>query len=141
MQRAYWAKSSHVVTVVTVNSVINVTRVTLTDTIRGTMDNTRTHRGMTGPGVLLRGRRRVVAILAVMGMFGAGMTIVRLDEHVASASDPRGDCMTREPDGLFRLRAGRGGAGALPEPLPVLFTLVAERPGPRGTLSEDEPVG
>ena len=57
------------------------------------------------------------------------------------APSPRGDCMTREPDGLFRLRAGRGGAGALPEPLPVLFTLVAERPGPRGTLSEDEPVG
>ena len=77
----------------------------------------------------------------VHAAIGAGMTIVRLDEHVASASDPRGDCMTREPDGLFRLRAGRGGAGALPEPLPVLFTLVAERPGPRGTLSEDEPVG
>ena len=77
----------------------------------------------------------------VNAAIGAGMTIVRLDEHVASASDPRGDCMTREPDGLFRLRAGRGGAGALPEPLPVLFTLVAERPGPRGTLSEDEPVG
>ena len=75
MQRAYWAKSSRVVTVVTVNSVINVTRSRLRDTIRGTMDNTRTYRGMTGPGVLLRSRRRVVAILAVMGMFGAGMTI------------------------------------------------------------------
>jgi SAM-dependent methyltransferase len=71
----------------------------------------------------------------------AGLTIVRLDEHVESAADPRGDCMTREPDGLYRLRAGRGAEGRPPEPLPVLYTLVAAKPGPRGNLSEDEPAG
>jgi SAM-dependent methyltransferase len=57
----------------------------------------------------------------------AGLAIIRLDEHVESASDPRGDCMTRESDGLYRLRAGRGAGDRSPEPLPVLFTLVAEK--------------
>jgi SAM-dependent methyltransferase len=63
----------------------------------------------------------------VNAAIGVGLVIVRLDEHVEAASDPRGDCMVREPDGLFRLRAGRGGGDGPPEPLPVLFTLVAEK--------------
>jgi SAM-dependent methyltransferase len=57
----------------------------------------------------------------------AGLAVVRLAEHVEAASDPRGDCMTREADGLFRLRIGRGAGDRPPEPLPVLFTLVAEK--------------
>ena len=77
----------------------------------------------------------------VNAVIGAGLSVVRLDEHVESASDPRGDCMTRESDGQFRLRIGTGRAGGSAEPLPVLFTLVAERSAPRGTLSADEPAG
>jgi hypothetical protein len=34
----------------------------------------------------------------------------------------------QEEDGMVRLRLGTGADGAPAEPLPVLFTLVAERP-------------
>ncbi len=60
----------------------------------------------------------------------AGLRIVRLDEHVAAPFDPRGDILTREDDGMFRLRLGQGAEGERPEPLPILFTLVAEKPLP-----------
>ncbi len=58
----------------------------------------------------------------------AGLSIVRLIEHVESPFDPRGDILVQEEDGMFRLRIGTGADGAPAEPLPVLFTLVAERP-------------
>jgi len=58
----------------------------------------------------------------------AGLGIVRLVEHVASPFDPRGDILVREEDGMFRLRIGQGRDGGQAEPLPMLFTLVAERP-------------
>lgn len=57
----------------------------------------------------------------------AGLGIVRLVEHVASPFDPRGDILMREEDGMFRLRIGEGHDGRPAEPLPLLFTLVAEK--------------
>ena len=57
----------------------------------------------------------------------AGLGIVRLLEHVSSPFDPRGDILVREDDGMFRLRIGQGRDGAPAEPLPLLFTLVAEK--------------
>jgi SAM-dependent methyltransferase len=51
---------------------------------------------------------------------GAGLRVERLEEHLDSDFDPRGDILAREEDGRHRLRIG-GGA------LPVLFTLVASK--------------
>ena len=48
----------------------------------------------------------------------AGLRIDALHEHLDADFDPRGDVMTREDDGRFRLRL----AG---QPVPVLFTLLA----------------
>ena len=58
----------------------------------------------------------------------AGLSIVRLDEHTAAPFDPRGTLLTREADGLFRLRVGVGEDGGPGEPLPIMFTLLAEKP-------------
>jgi SAM-dependent methyltransferase len=58
----------------------------------------------------------------------AGLAITRLDEHTASPFDPTGSSLTQEEDGMYRLRIGSGLDGARAEPLPVLFTLVAEKP-------------
>ncbi len=55
------------------------------------------------------------------------MAIVRLDEHIAAPFDPRGTLLTREDDGLFRLRVGVGLDGGPAEPLPIMFTLIAEK--------------
>ena len=44
----------------------------------------------------------------VTSAVAAGLSIVRLDEHVDAAADPRGGLLAREADGLFRLRIGRG---------------------------------
>ena len=74
----------------------------------------------------------------VTAAIAAGLRIVRLDEHVASAFDPRGDVLEQEEDGMFRLRLGVGAEGGRAEPMPVLFTLVAEKPLP---LAADEPAG
>jgi SAM-dependent methyltransferase len=74
----------------------------------------------------------------VNAAIGAGLRVARLDEHVAAPFDPRGDVLRREDDGLFRLRLGVGAGGAGPEALPVLFTLIAEKPLP---LAADEPAG
>lgn len=63
----------------------------------------------------------------VNAAIGAGLRVVRLDEHVDASFDPRGDVLRQEADGRFRLRIGTGAAGADPEPLPVLFTLIAEK--------------
>lgn len=57
----------------------------------------------------------------------AGLGVVRLLEHVASPFDPRGDILVREDDGMFRLRIGQGHDGKPGEPLPLLFTLIAEK--------------
>jgi len=51
----------------------------------------------------------------------AGLRIERLEEHLDSDFDPRGDVLTREDDGRYRLRVDG-------ESLPVLFTLVAAKP-------------
>jgi SAM-dependent methyltransferase len=64
----------------------------------------------------------------VNAAINAGLTIRRLDEHVATSFDPRGDLLTKESDGLYRWRLGVGLDGAPAEPLPVMFTLVAARP-------------
>lgn len=64
----------------------------------------------------------------VNAAISAGLSIVRLDEHTASPFDPRGSLLTREEDGLFRLRVGVGLGGGPGEPLPILFTLIAEKP-------------
>lgn len=50
----------------------------------------------------------------------AGLRVDALHEHLQCDFDPRGDVLTKEDDGRFRLRLGG-------EPLPVLFTLVASR--------------
>ncbi|MBI1349861.1 MAG: methyltransferase [Actinomycetales bacterium] len=57
----------------------------------------------------------------------AGLDIVSLVEHVDAPFDPRGDFLTQEEDGLFRWRIGSGVDGREPDPLPVLFSLVAEK--------------
>ena len=57
----------------------------------------------------------------VMGAIAAGLRIERLDEHLESDFDPRGDVLAPADDGRYRL--GVGG-----ELLPVLFTLVALKP-------------
>jgi SAM-dependent methyltransferase len=51
----------------------------------------------------------------------AGLRVERLEEHVELDHDPRGDILTREDDGRYRLRLGA-------EPLPLAFTLIARRP-------------
>jgi hypothetical protein len=51
----------------------------------------------------------------------AGLRIRRLDEHLDCELDPRGEILTREPDGRYRLRVDG-------EALPLLFTLVASKP-------------
>lgn len=51
----------------------------------------------------------------------AGLRVDRLEEHLDLDHDPRGDVLTREDDGRYRLRLG-------PEALPVAFTLIARRP-------------
>ena len=51
----------------------------------------------------------------------AGLRIQRLDEHLDVDFDPRGDILTPDPDGRFRLRVDG-------EALPLLFTLVASKP-------------
>jgi SAM-dependent methyltransferase len=51
----------------------------------------------------------------------AGLRVERLDEHLELDFDPRGEVLTREDDGRFRLRRGA-------EALPGAFTLIARRP-------------
>jgi SAM-dependent methyltransferase len=57
----------------------------------------------------------------VNGALAAGLKIEHLEEHVAADFDPRGEVLTREEDGRYRLRVDG-------ELLPVLFTLVAAKP-------------
>ena len=64
----------------------------------------------------------------VNAALSAGMSIIRLDEHTAAPFDPRGSVLTCEEDGLFRLRIGVGPGGGPAEPLPILFTLITEKP-------------
>jgi SAM-dependent methyltransferase len=51
---------------------------------------------------------------------GAGLRVERLEEHMDADFDPRGDLLTREDDGRYRLRLDG-------EALPVLYTLIARR--------------
>jgi SAM-dependent methyltransferase len=64
----------------------------------------------------------------VNAALAAGMSIVRLDEHTSAPFDPRGSLLARDDDGRFRLRLGVGPDGGPGEPLPILFTLVTEKP-------------
>ena len=57
----------------------------------------------------------------VTACVGAGLRVDALIEHLDAAVDGRGDVLTREADGRYRLRISG-------EPLPVLFTLLASRP-------------
>jgi SAM-dependent methyltransferase len=57
----------------------------------------------------------------VTAAVSAGLHVDALYEHLDAAIDPRGDVLTRDPDGRYRLRIGG-------EPLPVLFTLLASKP-------------
>ena len=57
----------------------------------------------------------------VTAAVGAGLRVDALTEHLDAALDGRGDVLTREADGRYRLRIDG-------EPLPVLFTLLASRP-------------
>lgn len=58
----------------------------------------------------------------VTAAVGAGLGIDALHEHLDADMDPRGRMLAREDDGRLRLRVGD-------RPLPVLFTLLATRPG------------
>jgi SAM-dependent methyltransferase len=51
----------------------------------------------------------------------AGLVVERLDEHLDTEFDPRGDALERGDDGRYRLLV----SGL---PLPLLFTLVARKP-------------
>jgi SAM-dependent methyltransferase len=57
----------------------------------------------------------------VNAALAAGLKVEHLEEHVEADFDPRGDLLTREQDGRFRLRVDG-------ELLPVLFTLIAAKP-------------
>jgi SAM-dependent methyltransferase len=57
----------------------------------------------------------------VNAALAAGLKIQRLDEHVDSDFDPRGDFLTPEADGRYRLRVDG-------EVMPMLFALVAAKP-------------
>jgi len=60
-----------------------------------------------------------------------GLGVIHLEEHLAMSFDPRGMSPPTEADGLFRLRLGRASSDPSSEepgsPLPVLYTLVAEK--------------
>lgn len=60
----------------------------------------------------------------------AGLRVTRLVEHLEASFDPGGGRLTKEADGLYRLRMGAGSGGGPAEPLPALFTLVAQKPLP-----------
>jgi SAM-dependent methyltransferase len=57
----------------------------------------------------------------VNAALAAGLRVERLDEHLDSDFDPRGEVIAREADGRYRLRVDG-------ELLPVLFALVAAKP-------------
>jgi SAM-dependent methyltransferase len=57
----------------------------------------------------------------VNAALAAGLKIQRLDEHLDSEFDPRGDVLTPEADGRYRVRVDT-------EVLPILFALVAAKP-------------
>ena len=57
----------------------------------------------------------------------SGLRVTHLAEHLESGTDPRGSLLVREADGLFRLRLGSGQGEQPGEPLPILFTLVAQK--------------
>ena len=67
----------------------------------------------------------------VMAAQREGLGVIHLEEHLSMAFDPRGMDPPTEADGRFRLRLGRGspdpGSDEPGSPLPVLFTLVAEK--------------
>ena len=56
----------------------------------------------------------------VTAAIAAGLRIDALHEHLDAELDPRGDVLTRDDDGRYRLEVGG-------ERLPVLFTLLATR--------------
>jgi hypothetical protein len=65
----------------------------------------------------------------VEAALGAGLAVRALEEHLDCALDPFGGLTGPvEADGRFRLRIGEGRDGAPARPLPISFTLVAERP-------------
>lgn len=59
----------------------------------------------------------------VTAAVSAGLRVERLEEHLEVEFDPRSGLLTREEDGLYRWRPGGPGS----PPVPVLFTLIAER--------------
>jgi hypothetical protein len=58
----------------------------------------------------------------VAAAIAAGLRIDALHEHLDTSFDPRGDVLTPQDDGRLGLRVSG-------ERLPVLFTLLAARPG------------
>lgn len=56
----------------------------------------------------------------VSSAIGAGLQVLALSEHLDSPIDPRGGVLVQEADGRFRARLDG-------QPLPVLFTLIAQR--------------
>jgi SAM-dependent methyltransferase len=65
----------------------------------------------------------------VNGAIAAGLRVDRLDEHVESDINPRGDdVLQRGDDGRYRLLVGRGRLdGDAPEPMPVYLTFLASK--------------
>ena len=61
---------------------------------------------------------------------GAGLVMTFIEEHLSMSFNPVDMSQPLEPDGRFRLRLGRSPtpSGRLPEPLPVLYTLIATKP-------------
>lgn len=69
----------------------------------------------------------------VVSALDAGLRIRHLEEHTPMGFDPRGmGELSDESEGRFRLRIGRGSPAVESvtpgEPLPVLFTLIADKP-------------
>lgn len=64
----------------------------------------------------------------VMAAIRQGLVVKDVAELTSASFDPRGSLLEREEDDRFRLRIGGEVDGRPSEPLPVLFSLIAERP-------------
>jgi SAM-dependent methyltransferase len=58
----------------------------------------------------------------ITAALGAGLRLTGFEEHTSMGFDPLGILFSREEDGRYRVRADG-------QPLPVMFTLLAARPG------------
>ena len=64
----------------------------------------------------------------IMAAVHQSLTVIAVVEHTSMSFDPRGSMLQLNPDGRYELRMTSGSEGHPSEPLPVLFSFIAERP-------------